>query len=431
MTNKKKLWSIFGPVIIAVVLTVVLFALPWGNHHSQETEQKAAVSLSATVFKNRSLKAEALGSKKENYIPFFGSSELNRMDRYHPAVMAERYHNYKPFLFGSRGTQSLPQLFNMAMIPQQMHNKKAVYIISPQWFVRQGVMVNAFKYYNGAYANLMWLKQANPKSPYDRYTAHRLIQLLGDDGTVTQDAAKIAAGKPLTGWDRFNINMRIKFLSHEDDLFSSFSINSNYENRIKPKVKLLPRQLNYADLSATAVKEHDYNSNNNRFGILNGFYNSTVKPDLRKTHNSQRSFNYTKSPEYGDLEVVLNQFKKTNSNVVFMITPVNAKWEKYTGMSMPMYYRTVDKIKLQLRSQGFNHIVDYSHKGGQDGFMQDTIHIGWAGWVDFDRQISPFLEKKQPQPHYHMNKVFLSKDWRNLEPTPDNLNQFKADHNLK
>ena len=98
---------------------------------------------------------------------------------------------------------------------------------------------------------------------------------------------------------------------------------------------------------------------------------------------------------------------------------------------MPMYYRTVDKIKLQLRSQGFNHIVDYSHKGDQDGFMQDTIHIGWAGWVDFDRQISPFLEKKQPQPHYHMNKVFLSKDWRNLEPTPDNLNQFKADHNLK
>ena len=98
---------------------------------------------------------------------------------------------------------------------------------------------------------------------------------------------------------------------------------------------------------------------------------------------------------------------------------------------MPMYYRTVRKIKTQLRSQGFNNIIDYSHKGNQDGFMQDTIHIGWAGWVDFDRQTAPFLEQSQPTPKYHMNDAFLSKEWLNLNPTKANLKQFKSDHQIK
>ncbi|MDD6893890.1 MAG: D-alanyl-lipoteichoic acid biosynthesis protein DltD, partial [Lactobacillus sp.] len=143
---------------------------------------------------------------------------------------------------------------------------------------------------------------------------------------------------------------------------------------------------------------------------------------------SQKHYSYLKSPEYADLEVVLNQFKKTNTNVVFMITPVNAKWEKMTGLPMSMYYQTADKIKYQLRSQGFNNIVDYSHDGGKPGFMEDTIHIGWAGWVNFDHRIAPFLEQKQPQPHYHMNKAFLSKQWQNLDPTTTNLNQFTKKH---
>ncbi|WP_251546053.1 D-alanyl-lipoteichoic acid biosynthesis protein DltD [Limosilactobacillus caecicola] len=431
MTNKKKLWSIFGPVIVALVLVFIFFCLPWSGHHSAKTEQKAAVSLSPTVFKNRSLKVQALSDRHTKYVPFFGSSEFNRMDRYHPAVMAAKYHSYRPFLFGSRGTQSLPQLFNMTMMSKQMQNKKAVFVISPQWFVKQGVMASAFKYYNGSYANLMWVQQANPKSPYDRYTAKRLLQLLGHDGSVGSYATKISQGKSLSKWDRFVINSKITLLHHEDNLFSGFFIKDNYDTRIKPKIKLLPNQLNYADLSANAVKEHDQASNNNPFGVLNAFYNKRMRGKIKRTADSQRHFNYTQSPEYGDLEVVLKQFQRTNTNVIFMITPVNAKWEKHTGMPMKMYYQTVRKIKTQLRAQGFNNIIDYSHKGSENGFMQDTIHIGWAGWVDFDRQTAPFLEKKQPQPNYKMNDAFLSKDWLNLKPTQKNLQQFKSEHHIK
>lgn len=429
MHNGRKLWSIFGPVILAFVLVLILFLLPIDNKHSLQTEKQAAVSLSPVVFKNQSIKKQALDDKKTNFVPFFGSSELRRMDRYHPSVMAARYHNYTPFLFGSRGTQSLPQFFNINSMENQMTDQKAVYIISPQWFTKQGVQAPAFKYYNGSYANLTWLQKANPKSPYDRYTARRLIALIGKDGTVGAAARKIAAGQSLNGWDRFVINTRVDMLQHEDALFSEFQINQNYQKHILPNISKLPKKYNYDTLYQDAVKTGEHDTTNNRFRVKNSFYTQRIKPNEKHLAGTQKKINYTKSPEYGDLQVVLNQFKNTNSNVLFVIPPVNAKWEKFTGLDMAMYYRSVDKIKFQLQEQGFNNVLDLSHDGGKTSFMEDTIHIGWAGWVKFDQVTNNFISKKQPAPHYRLNEQFLSSKWRNLNPTPANLQRFREQLN--
>lgn len=428
MHNGNKLWSIFGPLIVACLLVVVLFSLPISKKHSAAIERKAAVSLSPVVFKNQSIKQQALSDKNANYVPFFGSSELRRMDRFHPSVMAARYHNYTPFLFGSKGTQSLPQFFNINSMENQMTDQKAVYIISPQWFTKQGVLPPAFKYYNGELANLNWLKNANPQSPYDRYVAKRLIAMLGTDGTVSSDARKIAKGQALSSWDKGIISFRLNMLVHEDALFSGFQLSNNYEKHILPNIDRLPKKYNYNKLYDEAMAEAKRDTNNNEFGIRNSFYKQRVKSRLKATKGSQKHFNYTASPEYGDLEVVLNEFKNTNSNVLFIIPPVNEKWERYTGMDMNMYYRSVEKIKFQLRQQGFNHVLDLSHDGAKPGFMEDTIHIGWAGWVKVDKATNQFISTKQAQPDYKINDKFLSSTWANLNPTPANLNKFAKDY---
>lgn len=425
MHSHRKLWSIFGPVILAFVLVIILFSLPIKNHHTTATEKQAAVSLSPIVFKNQSIKQQALSDKQTKFVPFFGSSELRRMDRFHPSVMAARYHNYTPFLFGSRGTQSLPQFFNINSMENQLTDQKAVYIISPQWFTKQGVLPPAFKYYNGSYANLTWLQKANPNSPYDRYTARRLITLIGKDGTVGADARKIAMGKSLNSWDRLVIKTRLGMLKHEDALFSEFQLNRNYQRYILPNIKKLPNKYHYNTLYKKAVAVGKHNTTNNQFNVKNSFYTKRIKPHLKDVKDSQKYMNYTKSPEYGDLQVVLNEFRNTNTNVLFVIPPVNAKWEKYTGLDMQMYYRTVDKIKFQLHEQGFNNVLDLSHDGGKQSFMEDTIHIGWAGWVKFDKVSNAFISHRQPAPHYHLNDKFLQPDWTNFNPTPANLTSFK------
>ena len=74
--------------------------------------------------------------------------------------------------------------------------------------------------------------------------------------------------------------------------------------------------------------------------------------------------------------------------------PVNAKWMKYTGLSQEKYEQAVQKrfvtnwkVKDSPILQTFLKMVD------QPYFMEDTIHMGWNGWLAFDKAVNPFVTK--------------------------------------
>ena len=54
--------------------------------------------------------------------------------------------------------------------------------------------------------------------------------------------------------------------------------------------------------------------------------------------------------------------------------------------------------------------------------MQDTIHMGWKGWVAFDKAVDPFVSNPTPAPNYNLNDRFYSKDWAGHTGAPS---QFK------
>ena len=103
MSNKRRLWQIFGPVLCAIVLLIIVFLLPWERTFSKSSIYEAANSETHTVFKGIKMKQEAFDS---GYVPFYGSSELSRFDPLHPSVLAAKYHrSYRPFLLGGPGSQ--------------------------------------------------------------------------------------------------------------------------------------------------------------------------------------------------------------------------------------------------------------------------------------------------------------------------------------
>ena len=67
--------------------------------------------------------------------------------------------------------------------------------------------------------------------------------------------------------------------------------------------------------------------------------------------------------------------------------------------------------------------VSYTHLFSKDGdqpyFMEDTIHMGWNGWLAFDKVVNPFVTKAEKAPTYHLNDRFFSKDWAQYKGTPD------------
>ena len=413
MKNKTKLWLIFGPVICAVLLLMGILSLPWERTFSKGSLFQAAASQTTTVFKGKAMRQKAY---KEGYVPFYGSSELSRFDNMHPTVLATKYHrSYTPFLLGGPGSQSLAQYLGM----QEAPSKKAVVIISPQWFTPQGQNPDAFTlYYSPLHASDFILNAKDTEA--DRYAARRFLQMpsVKSEHVIHHALLEIAAGVGISKMERYYLRWRRQIYSTEDKFFTSLQLRDRLP-KIKKQGAKLPDTYSYEGLKKASEKEAKKETKGNRFGIRTSFYKKRLNAKLlKKLKGSQKKFNYVESPEYSDFELLLNQFAKDKTQVLFIIPPVNAKWQKYTGLSQKMYDTATNKIKHQLISQGFDNIYDLSKDGKKKYFMEDTIHLGWNGWLAVDQAVKPFMEQKYAEPEYAINDYYLTKTWREKKKLP-------------
>lgn len=204
-------------------------------------------------------------------------------------------------------------------------------------------------------------------------------------------------------------------LRNEDNFFSSFQLRDRV-NKIQKKAKVLPGAYSVAALNKVAEEQAAAHTTSNNLGIDNTFYRTRLpKKVLKRLKGSQRNFDYVHSVEYGDFQLMLEQFAKQHTNVLFIIPPINGKWMKYTGLSAKMYQESVAKMEQQLTSQGFENIADLSRRGNEKYFMQDTIHLGWKGWVAVDQAVRPFMKLPNERYNYDMSNYYYSKKWQNKD----------------
>lgn len=413
----KRLWLIFGPLLIAGLLVLLLiFFYPSSKSHNLMEEKYSAASISAESFKERSQKVRALTDPDMRFIPFFGSSEWNRFDNMHPAVLAEKYNrSYRPYFLGQAGAASLSQYFGMQQITSELENKQAVFVISPQWFTKEDHDPTIFQtYFNNDQLTAFLENQSGDAA--SQFAANRLLKQ-NPGISLKGIVEKLAKNEQLSDFDQTMVNLSAEFNERQATLFEQFSIRGrlSYKDHVEKYLGTLPDQFSYEELEAIARKEGEENTTNNDLGVDNHFYNNQLKKDFKKWEGSQKNFNYLKSPEYNDLQLVLDQFAKSKVNVLFVFQPVNKKWMDYTGLSEEMYQRTVEKIRYQLESQGFTNIADFSKNGDEPYFVKDTIHIGWLGWLAFDKVVNPFLSNPKTAPNYQMNDRFFSQYWANYD----------------
>lgn len=427
MSLKKKLIGTLGPLILAVVILGLVLLLPIKQQrYSKETLKIASTSMAINVIKGNGLKNQAIATGK--YVPFFGSSELSRIDAFHPSVLAEKYNrSYRPFLLGAAGTQSLSQYFMLESMGNELKGKKAVFIISPQWFVKGGVNKQMFALYYSPLQTYQWLSGLKKIDANTRYTAKRLLNFddIRNDTTLKTILIQIIQGKLPTDSQLDGIEFKRQLLNREDSIFARLGM-LNKQGHVEKALKKLPTDYRYPELNRIAGQMGKKATSNNPYGVKNSFYDTRIRPKERQLKNSQVKFDYVDSPEYLDFQLVLNQFAKQHIDVQFIIPPVNAKWAKYTGLSQSMLEDFDRKITYQLRSQGFNRVADFTNDGDVPYFMEDTIHLGWRGWLDADQYIAPFLDNKNTEkPVYHINsKKFLSRKW--AQASADNLPEYNA-----
>ena len=139
--------------------------------------------------------------------------------------------------------------------------------------------------------------------------------------TMKSQLSKVANGQDLNSLDKTYIQIMAELNKREDALFSPFaaSNNANYDKKVLPYLKELPDKLSYEALDQVAVRDAEAHTKSNDFGIDDRFYKKRLAKKIGKLKGFQKNLSYEVSQEYGDLQLVLNQFAKSNTNVIFVI----------------------------------------------------------------------------------------------------------------
>ncbi|MEH7106556.1 D-alanyl-lipoteichoic acid biosynthesis protein DltD [Bacillus sp. JJ1764] len=385
---------IFSPLIFALVvlLGIVLIPNKWIEMIIPKNRvAEAATELNPFMFQGKYIQQKMLDDPR--YLPVYGSSELARLDRFHPSnYFKETHAGFTPFLIGRGGTESLIHFLNFSEHTNQLKGKKMVFILSPQWFQPNGTDESHFvpNYSSLQGYDLAFNQQINPalkKKAIKRLLAFSPVKndpILSTlyKAEITKDPWTKRKAMLATPFAKVYRNLLIK-----KDLYYSLAGGFQRNRELSPKV----RQKTWKQLAVQADHIGARKSTNNHFYVINSQYNHIKKmvPSLRDT---KEGASYGVSPEYDDFQLILDLLKNAGAEPLFISIPVNGKWYDYTGFPKEGRLSYYNRVKSQIQAEGFQ-VADFSSHEYDPYFMKDTIHIGWKGWVYTDRAIKNFYQK--------------------------------------
>jgi D-alanine transfer protein len=383
----------FAPLILAFLVLFILVIIPnkWiENLIPKSRINEAATELNLFMFQGKYVQGKMLES--DRYLPMYGSSELARLDQFHPSnYFKENNEGFTPFLIGRGGTESLIHFLNLSEHTNQLKGKKMVFVLSPQWFQPKGADESHFvpNYSTLQGYDLAFNHKIDPK--LKKMAIKRLLtyspvqndQMLSTlyEAEISNNTSKQREASLLKPFANV-----YRGLLEKKDLYYTLAGGFHRHRVISSKVK----GKSWTQLEKEANQIGAKDSKNNHFYVTDSQYNK-IKQRVPSLKNYKTGATYGKSVEYHDFQLVLDLLKESGAKPLFISVPVNGRWYDYTGFpkaGRTAYYK---RIKQQIEAEGFQ-IADFSGHEYDPYFMKDTIHIGWKGWVYTDQAIQNFYE---------------------------------------
>lgn len=382
---------LFSPLILAFLVLLLIMTIPntWIEYFIPKSRvSQAATALNPLMFQGKYLQTKMLEDKR--YLPMYGSSELSRLDQFHPSDYFQvNYDGFTPFLIGKGGSISLIHFLAMAEQTDQLKGRKLVFVLSPQWFQPQGADEYHFEpnYSSLQSYDLAFNHKIDPK--LKKMVIKRLLKFKAVKGDIllsTLYKGEISNNPWVQGKAAFVKPFAYMYhgLLEKKDLYYALAGEAPKQRTVSQKVK----NKSWEELKQQAVQVGAKGSQTNQFQIVN-YQFAKIKHKLPALKNYKAGASYGKSVEYHDFQLVLDLLKESGAKPLFISVPVNGKWYDYTGFpksGRTSYYKRINK---QIKKEGFP-VADFSGHEYDPYFMKDTIHIGWKGWVYVDKAIKDF-----------------------------------------
>lgn len=345
-------------------------------------------------------KGKSLAGLTENMnadsFPVFGSSEFQHGTAtiYHPASVFSQS-RFNPMLIGAGYYQSLSHAVTLAAIEGSMEQRKAILILSPQWFRKTGVVDQAYasRFSETLYAGMLANEKLSDETK--SYISERTHKLLQEVDAKTLEHVilheKVLWKQSGSGLETVQEDLWNRFL-HEKELFSMSALqdvagirqgNGVPEEEQEPDWDALLQQA-----QADGLQE-----NQNEFFIDDCSY-KLLEPhlDSKKDMNKSAKNGYQNSPEYDDLRCFLQVCRELGITPMLVLIPVNGYYYDFTGFPKTAREGYYEKIRAAAEEYDVQ-IADFSDQEYTKYFFEDRVHIGKKGWVMVSESLYRFYQE--------------------------------------
>ena len=327
----------------------------------------------------------------ENITPktliLLGSSELTTTinEEYHPKKIFN-YEDFNIMQIGVGNSQNIIHAATIGSIGNDIRNNEIVMIQSIQWFDnKNGILKDAFL--SRISSEHVYNTMANDK--ISKETKEKFINRV-----IELSSTNKVLNKKYRSYKKYFVEEQGNFITGEflklDNYF--YKLKNKYEffkNKGRENYPLSGEKTpdyNWKELDEKVTEQAKERTNNNDYQIDNTYYDKYIKTKYDQLKNSSKNTKYDESKEYDDLDILLSIVKDLNLNMKFAILPANGKWSDYIGIDSEKRRVAYNNLK-EIAKKNNIEVMDYSSKEYEEYYMYDAMHLGWRGWIDFERDL--------------------------------------------
>ena len=341
----------------------------------------------STAFEKYKSKDIILENITPKTLVLLGSSELTTTinEEYHPKKIFN-YEDFNIMQIGVGNSQNIIHAATIGSIGNDVRNNEIVMIQSIQWFDnKNGILRDAFL--SRISSEHVYNTMANDK--ISKETKEKFINRV-----IELSSTNKVLNKKYRSYKKYFVEEQGNFITGEflklDNYF--YKLKNKYEffkNKGRENYPLSGEKTpdyNWKELDEKVTEQAKERTNNNDYQIDNTYYDKYIKTKYDQLKNSSKNTRYDESKEYDDLDILLSIVKDLNLNMKFAILPANGKWSDYTGIDSEKRQVAYNNLK-EIAKKNNIEVMDYSSKEYEEYYMYDAMHLGWRGWIDFERDL--------------------------------------------
>ena len=341
----------------------------------------------STAFEKYKSKDIILENITPKTLVLLGSSELTTTinEEYHPKKIFN-YEDFNIMQIGVGNSQNIIHAATIGSIGNDIINNEIVMIQSIQWFDnKNGILKDAFL--SRISSEHVYNTMANDK--ISKETKEKFINRV-----IELSSTNKVLNKKYRSYKKYFVEEQGNFITGEflklDNYF--YKLKNKYEffkNKGRENYPLSGEKTpdyNWKELDEKVTEQAKERTNNNDYQIDNTYYDKYIKTKYDQLKNSSKNTKYDESKEYDDLDILLSIVKDLNLNMKFAILPANGKWSDYTGIDSEKRQVAYNNLK-EIAKKNNIEVMDYSSKEYEEYYMYDAMHLGWRGWIDFERDL--------------------------------------------